>query len=87
MIHYKYNYKSHVRTEFVGTGKNVSEIIVTGTVILTFPTVCEGILQLRKIQLYENAVDGYDLNVLGVHKKTEDFSNALENNDLRLDFN
>lgn len=50
-VQYTYSYRTHVRTEFLGSGQNQSDVYVDATAVLTFPSACEGLLRLRHVQL------------------------------------
>lgn len=52
-IRYVYDYRMHVRTEFANSGENSSDVHVSARVALTFPTKCEGVLSISKIELRE----------------------------------
>lgn len=45
----------HVRTEFSGSGENSSDIFVSASIELKFPTKCEGILIFQQVELRENS--------------------------------
>lgn len=83
-----------MRTEFLGSGQNQSDVIVDATVVLTFPSACEGLLQLRHVQLRDefngdpSAFD-YDANQAAadgesLHPQAESFATAMELNGLRF---
>lgn len=87
---YVYDYVSHVRSQFNGTGHNSSDIYVTGTVVLTFPHKCEGILKITDIELRERPIEEDGLGDYSseeswdpTHKKSFDFANDVQKNDLR----
>ncbi|XP_055847743.1 uncharacterized protein LOC129913211 [Episyrphus balteatus] len=50
---YKYDYNVHLRTEFLGTGQNTSDVYIQTTVDLIFPKPCEGVMTLSAVQLRE----------------------------------
>lgn len=90
-IRYRYDYTSHVRSEFNGTGQNSSNIYVTGTVVLTFPQKCEGLLKILDIELRERPIED-DAQIEssndysssdGTHKKSLDFAHDVQKYDLR----
>lgn len=85
MVRYKYDYSSHVRSEFHGTGQNTSDIVVLAAVTLTFPKDCEGVLKLSEIELRENPIDDdSDLYIHDeLHAKSSNFAYELEKFDLR----
>lgn len=91
-IKYKYDYRSHVRSEFLGTGENKSDVFVTASVVLTFPKKCEGILkvqevELRETPLYEDSSTEESGSDSGLHKKSYNFAADLERDELRYIFN
>lgn len=64
---------------------------MTGTVVLTFPQKCEGILQIFDIELRERPIeddaqidssDEYSSSD-GTHKKSLDFAHEVQKYDLR----
>lgn len=59
---YKYAYESSFKTLFEGTDNNdpESELFVTAFVELMFPTKCQGILRLTKVQLKNQQSDGFE---------------------------
>lgn len=77
-VRYKYDYKSHVRTEFEGSGQNTSDLYVTATATLTFPTKCEGTLLIDYINLY-NRMDGRE----ETNKHSDNFANEVQRHELR----
>lgn len=89
-IRYYYDYSSHIRTEFSGTGQNASDIYVSGTVMVTFPKKCEGILTIINVELRENpareVVVGYESDEElpdTLHAKSTQFASDVQRNDLR----
>lgn len=85
-IRYVYDYSAHVRNEFNGTGQNTSDIYITGTVYLVFPSKCEGILKLSDIELSERAQSGAEDYASGeslLHERSADFGFDLQKHDLR----
>lgn len=46
-----------MRTEFLGSGQNQSDVYVDATALLTFPQACEGILKLRNVKLRDEYVN------------------------------
>lgn len=89
-IQYYYDYSSHIRTEFSGTGQNTSDIYVSGTIIVTFPKKCEGIVKITNIELRESSAPeinvGYesDESLLDtLHAKSTHFASDVQRNDLR----
>lgn len=89
---YKYDYSSHVRSEFLGTGQNNSDIYVTASVILTFPTKCEGILKLQEVELRTEPLSKertafFDFFASPLHSKSLHFASDLEKNELRYERN
>lgn len=89
-IRYYYDYSSHIRTEFSGTGQNTSDIYVTGTVIVTFPKKCEGILKITNIELRENPPIAVNVGFESdeplpdtLHAKSMQFASEVQRNDLR----
>lgn len=50
---YVYDYNSHIKSEFNGTGQNSSDIYVSATVELIFPKKCEGTIRLKDVELRE----------------------------------
>lgn len=87
-----YDYTSHVRTEFRGTGQESSNIYVTGTVMIAFPTKCEGTLKLADIELREWPLDAahasgnIDANEFKIHENSANFAYDVQKQDLRLVF-
>lgn len=77
-VHYKYDYKSHVRTEFEGSGQNTSNLYVTALLTLTFPTKCEGVLQIDNVNLYDRLDERQNIN-----KHSNNFANEVQKNELR----
>lgn len=87
-IRYVYDYSSHIKSEFNGTGQNSSDIYVTGTVELTFPKKCEGILKIVDVELRERPIaDEVDNNesdqVDNLHIKSHEFAADVQKYDLR----
>lgn len=90
-IRYVYDYTSHVRTEFSGTGQNSSDIYVTGTVMISFPQKCEGTLKLADIELREWPIEDAAADYLSgeepvrgnLHDSSNDFAFDVQKNDLR----
>lgn len=98
-MRYKYNYRSHVRTEFHGTGQNTSDIFVTAAVQLTFPKKCEGVLAISEIELRnvtlpdpsenndgdgENSDDyNADDPLDNLHPKSSDFAHDIKKYEIR----
>lgn len=89
LVKYKYNYRSHIRTEFHGTGQNTSDIFVTAAVQLTFPKNCEGSMvvsevELRNVPLPDASEESYTENAddelmsddpfVNLHEKSSDFA-------------
>lgn len=56
-VEYTYAYRTHVRTEFLGSGQNQSDVYVEATALLTFPQPCEGVLRLRNVKLRDEYVE------------------------------
>lgn len=98
LVKYKYNYRSHVRTEFHGTGQNTSDIFVTAAVQLTFPTKCEGAMVVSEIELRnaplpdsnEESDDGNssdDFNTddpfADLHQKSSDFAYEIQKHEIK----
>lgn len=91
-LRYVYDYSSHIRTEFSGTGQNSSNIYVSGTVMLTFPTKCEGILKVSNIELREKPIEAVanaeytsdeSIQIDNLHAKSTNFAYDIQKNDLR----
>lgn len=89
-IRYSYNYSSHIRTEFSGTGQNTSDIYVSGTIVVTFPKKCEGILKITDIELRENSATEVNIEFESdkplpdtLHAKSTQFASDVQRNDLR----
>lgn len=87
---YKYNYRSHVRTEFHGTGQNTSDIFVTAAVQLTFPTKCEGVMAITDIELRNAPMPGaseenddFDDPYADLHDKTADFAHEIQRHEIK----
>lgn len=82
----------YVKTEFAGSGDNVSELHALGTVHVIFPKTCEGVLRLRSIELRTEAIEKQqDVNSFSkideeVHPKSDEFGEDLEKYDLRFAF-
>lgn len=82
-----------MRSEFLGTGQNQSDMYVSASVVLVFPSKCEGILkiqeaELREKALYDSMFDAdigkqYPTDDVILHKKSGTFSRDLERNELR----
>lgn len=82
-IKYKYDYRSHVSSEFLTTGQNKSEVYVTASVVLVFPKKCEGILkldqvELREMPLYEDSSRDTSASEARLHQRSESFASDLE---------
>lgn len=81
---YKYNYWSHVRSEFHGTGQNTSDMFVTASVALTFPTKCEGSLMISETELRNKALtddeadESTDDVYNSMHPKSSDFATEIQ---------
>lgn len=88
---YVYDYTSHIKSEFNGTGQNSSDIYVTGTVVLTFPQKCEGILKIVDIELRERPIEEEGMDgssdesspVDSTHEKSSEFAWDVQKYDLR----
>lgn len=50
-VAYRYDYDLQVRSEFHGSGQNVSDIHVVASVEVRFPRKCEGILQITSVEV------------------------------------
>lgn len=88
----------HVKTEFAGSGENSSDVHVSATVSLTFPTKCEGQLSISNVELRENLPDGkvddatddnfdyYDENQAAspdLHPRSNEFADAISRNNIK----
>lgn len=96
-LRYKYDYKIHIKTEFLGSGENTSDVYISASVYLTFPTKCQGILSIEELQLREIALpepaaydmeNDYDFDyteptTIGLHPNNEQFSGDISRNNLR----
>lgn len=86
-IRYVYDYTSHVHTEFKGTGQDSSNIYVTGTVKIAFPTKCEGVLKLEDIELREWPLEAARMSANGfeykLHEHSKSFAYDVQKHDLR----
>lgn len=91
-IQYFYDYNTHVRTEFNGTGQSTSDIYITGTVMLTFPTKCEGVLKITDIELREKPLEDLQSEEYAstesssqsdLHNRSLDFAYDIQKHDLR----
>lgn len=82
-----YDYTSHVRTEFKGTGQDSSNIYVTGTVKINFPTKCEGVLKLEDVELREWPLDAASAataaHAFKLHEHSKSFAYDVQKHDLR----
>lgn len=92
LVKYKYNYRSHVRTEFHGTGQNTSDIFVTAAVQFTFPTKCQGVMtiseiELRNAPLRDTSEESNDRNAdnpfAEMHQKTADFAYEIQKHEMK----
>lgn len=87
-----------IRTEFSNSGENTSDVYVSASVYLTFPTKCQGILSIQDLQLHEIALpeppatydteNDYDFDyteptTVGLHPNNEQFSGDISKNNLR----
>lgn len=89
---YHYKYYMALKSEFAGSGDNVSEIHATGYVDIIFPKPCEGVLRLSSIELRRRAPSD-QLNIVkmlfddgDLHPRSEEFMNDLQNYDLRFSY-
>lgn len=87
-IKYRYDYRSHVRSEFQGTGQNKSDVYVTASLVLIFPKKCEGILtlqdvELRETPLYDDSSRDTSASETNLHMKSYSFATDLERYELR----
>lgn len=89
-IRYYYDYSSHIRTEFSGTGQNTSDIYVSGTIMVTFPKKCEGILKITNIELRQSPSPDINVGLNSaeslldtLHAKSTHFASDVQRNDLR----
>lgn len=87
----------HIKTEFSGSGENTSDVYVSASVFLTFPTKCQGILSIQDLELREIALpepssqtyeNDYDFDyveptTVGLHPNNEQFSDDISRNKLR----
>lgn len=62
----------HVRSEFAGSGHNTSDLFMTASVEINFPTKCEGILRLYSVNLKEKYVPIVETN----EDEYEDYSST-----------
>lgn len=91
-MRYVYDYSSHIRSEFNGTGQNSSDIYVSATVTLTFPKKCEGTLRVTDVELREHVFDVTSVDVESgdgygssndLHSKSDEFKADVQKYDLR----
>lgn len=89
-IRYIYEYSSHIRSEFNGSGQNSSDIYVLGTVELTFPKKCEGSMRIIDVELRERSIeyeanDEYnsDESADSLHIRSTEFALDVQKNNLR----
>lgn len=91
-IRYVYDYNSHIKSEFNGTGQNSSDIYISATVDLTFPTKCEGTMRLTDVELRERpredaANDDYSSDeyvpIDNLHSNSAIFAADIQKYDLR----
>ena len=59
---YKYSYESSFKTLFEGTDKNdpESQLFISAMAEVIFPTKCQGLLKLNKVQLKNRHSEGYE---------------------------
>ncbi|CAD7080164.1 unnamed protein product [Hermetia illucens] len=48
---YKYDYVMHIKSDFVGSGENTSDLYLTAKIELSFKRECEGLLALNTVEL------------------------------------
>lgn len=87
-----YDYTSHIKSEFNGTGQNSSDIYISATVDLVFPKKCEGSMKLTDVELRERprgdeTNDDYSSDeyvpVDNLHSNSEKFAADIQKFDLR----
>lgn len=90
-VRYVYDYNSHIKSQFNGSGQDTSDIYVSGTVLLTFPKKCEGILRIMDIELREHTLeeeaafvtDEYGELPKNLHANSAEFAADIQKYDLR----
>lgn len=91
-IRYVYEYNSHIKSEFNGTGQNSSDIFVSGTVELIFPKKCEGTMKIVDVELRERPIEeeglaevesGESVQLDNLHSKSVEFASDVQKYDLR----
>lgn len=88
LYHYKYN--MFLKSEFAGSGDDISQIHATGYADIIFPRPCEGILRLNSIELRRReSNDQLDLISLlikdeGLHPRSSEFKQDLEKYEMRF---
>jgi Lipoprotein amino terminal region len=91
---YRYDYKMFVKTEFVGSGQNSSEMHVVAGIEVGFPSLCGGILKINTVELRERAlpvVDYYDedreeVEEIELHPRNDELGEELRKHVLRFSF-
>lgn len=87
-----YEYNSHIKSEFNGTGQNSSDIFVSGTVELIFPKKCEGTMKIVDVELRERPIEeeglaevesGESVQLDNLHSKSVEFASDVQKYDLR----
>jgi hypothetical protein len=84
----------YVKTEFVGSGQNSSELHVIAGIEVSFPSLCGGILRINTVELRERAlpvIDYYDEDKeeqeeIELHPRNEELGEELRKNSLRFSF-
>lgn len=94
-IRYVYEYSSHIKSEFNGTGQNSSDIYVSATVELTYPKKCEGTLKIVDVELREHPIEDEanleyasveTVQVNNLHINSHEFAADIQKYDLRYVF-
>lgn len=97
---YRYDYDLQVRSEFQGSGQNVSDIHVIASIEVQFPTKCEGLLRITSVEVKDkippppkeddNDDGGYNFDEpeddIPLHPKNDDMAEELIRYELRFAF-
>lgn len=97
---YRYDYELQVRSEFHGSGQNMSDIHVIASVEVQFPLKCEGLMRITNVEVKdkipappkdESSEENEEFNFedpeeIPLHPKNDDMADELSRYEMRFAF-